>query len=121
MLSAATLVMAQGNLQFNQAILMTNAQSIIVPTDKVWKIESMTVGDGYSGGDNVRFFITLNGVENHLVYVSRSPSWGDRTNTAKALPLWIPAGVTVAVPSYGNNDTTTRIRTISILEFNIVE
>jgi len=120
-LLSLTLLHAQGNLQFNQVMLMSNGQSTTVPAGKVWKVVSMTAGDGINYGDDVRFFITLNGVQNHLIYLNRSQSYADRTNTAPALPLWIPGGTTVAIPTYGGTGSTTRIRNISIIEFNIIE
>lgn len=119
-LCSSLFALAQGTLQFNQALLMTNGNSLTVPSGKVWKVVSATVGDGVSFGDNIRFFITINGAENHLNYFSGSGSYGARSNTMPALPLWLPANTTVAVPAFGSNSNQTRIRNISILEFNIV-
>ena len=116
----ASVVAAQGNLQFNRAIVMSNGETFAVPAGKVWKITAMTVGDGINGDDAHRFFITLNGVQNHLIYSNRSGSWGDRSATAPSLPFWVPEGTTLGVPAFGGSTSTTRIRTLSILEFNLV-
>ena len=115
----ASVVAAQGNLQFNRAIVMSNGETFAVPAGKVWKITAMTVGDGINFNDDIRFFFTLNGVANHLIYTISSQSYGNRSN-APSLPFWIPEGTTLGVPAYGSNSFTTRIRTLSILEFNLV-
>ncbi|MCC6599626.1 MAG: hypothetical protein IT223_03015 [Crocinitomicaceae bacterium] len=114
------LTLAQGSLQFNQAILMTNGQSQNVPTGKVWKVISATVGDPINYSDNYTFFININGSANYLQWTGMTQSYGQRTSGMMALPLWLPAGTSVAIPAYGGSGGQTRLRTISIIEFNIV-
>ncbi len=100
---------AQGNLQFNQVILIdinfNTIQPIAVPAGKVWKIESAGSGSSSSNGVYLRnasataiaYFATTN--------VSSSP-----------YPYWLPSGFT---GSFQNIHPSLRM-SVSIIEFNVV-
>jgi hypothetical protein len=105
------------NLQFSQVILVTNMQT--VPTGKIWKVESYlptTVKvDSYSP---TAFNIVVNSVTypiGHSAYGnaggSNALAWSsEMVNTS--LPLWLPAGATVAAGS--------GIGLLSVIEFSAV-
>jgi hypothetical protein len=107
---------AQGNLQFNQTLLLSTTQTSnvllgTVPVGKVWKIEGF--GSGNSGasecawsfdGSNAAF-------RSGNVYLGGSAyQYSNSTST-----FWLPAGTTV----YSLNCSSI-YRWISIIEFNIV-
>jgi len=106
---------AQGNLQFNQALLLstTQASNVLlgtVPPGKVWKIEGFgTAADGYYecrfsyDGSNVAF--RAGSVH---IYGSAYSYAGEAKGS------WLPAGTTLY--SLGCNN----YRWVSIMEFNIV-
>ena len=106
---------AQGNLQFNQALLLstTQASNVLlgtVPPGKVWKIEGFgTAADGYYecrfsyDGSNVAF--RAGSVH---IYGSAYSYAGEAKGS------WLPAGTTLY--SLGCN----YYRWVSIMEFNIV-
>jgi hypothetical protein len=93
---------AQGNLQFNQVLLLdgnTNTPTYTVPAGKVWKIESLTASsiNGYLS-------LTINGSPSAVLQV---------INGGNNLPFWVPAGTVVGF-------YITNLGKVSILEFNIV-
>jgi hypothetical protein len=107
---------AQGNLQFNQTLLLSTTQTSnvllgTVPVGKVWKIEGF--GSGNSGasecawsfdGSNAAF-------RSGNVYLGGSAyQYSNSTST-----FWLPAGTTV----YSLNCSSI-YRCISIIEFNIL-
>ncbi|NDB35706.1 MAG: hypothetical protein EB023_10315 [Flavobacteriia bacterium] len=107
---------AQGNLQFNQTLLLstTQASNVLlgtVPAGKVWKIEGF--GSGNSGasecawsfdGSNAAF-------RSGNVYLGGSAyQYSNSTST-----FWLPAGTTVYSLNCSSN-----YRWISIIEFTIV-
>ncbi len=106
---------AQGNLQFNQALLLstTQASNVLlgtVPAGKVWKIEGFgTAADGYYecrfsyDGSNVAF--RAGSVH---IYGSAYSYAGEAKGS------WLPAGTTLY--SLGCN----YYRWVSIMEFNIM-
>jgi len=107
---------AQGNLQFNQPILITNVLST-VPAGKVWKIESFTPSSIYQthNGNPSAFQITING-DNRIVGmpagVNINYSPGSHSAVMHTLPIWLPAGATlIAGPG---------VAMISVIEFNLV-
>ena len=107
---------AQGNLQFNQPILITNVLST-VPAGKVWKIESFTPTSIYQAhnGNISAFQITING-DNRIVGmpagVNYNYSSGSHSAVMHTLPIWLPAGATlIAGPG---------VAMISVIEFNLV-
>ena len=103
---------AQGNLQFNQVLYLSNTSDNqtqwTVPAGKVWKMESVGVA---SSSLNVY-------VNNALAFIyagaySNSGTSGYYRN-ADASPIWLPAGSVLGhACSCGN-------RWFSIIEFNIV-
>jgi len=115
-LSLGMLAQAQGNLQFNQPILITNVLST-VPAGKVWKIESFTPSSIYQthNGNPSAFQITING-DNRIVGmpagVNINSSPGSHSAVMHTLPIWLPAGATlIAGPG---------VAMISVIEFNLV-
>jgi hypothetical protein len=102
--------LAQGNLQFNQVILLDIAgagtQAVSVPAGKVWKIESVSMG---SSGSTPSVFLRNSGLVN-IAHFSTSSS------VSATYPFWLPSGFT---GSFLNNYPSTRC-TISIIEFNVV-
>jgi hypothetical protein len=111
-------VKGQGNLQFNQALLLESSLSTCticwtVPTGKVWKVEQiMSSSDGLpSLYINNKELVTMTGT----AYATSSTSyWGHRWgyNT----PFWLPANSTMGFGSLGSPKNIT----FFVLEFNLV-
>ncbi len=108
-LAFGTAVKAQGNLQFNQVVLLTfnsNTSPYLsslytVPTGTVWKIEG-------AGCSNSLALYELNGLR-----ISHTINTG---GSSGALPLWLPAGTTMKFYNGGSYGCY-----VSILEFNVVQ
>jgi hypothetical protein len=93
---------AQGNLQFNQVLLLDGNSAYptyTVPAGKVWKLESFT-----SGTTNGVLYLTFNGSSVTAVSL---------INGGSNLPFWIPEGTVLGV-------NISQSGKVSILEFNIV-
>ena len=116
-------VFSQNNLQFNRALMETytgndftnNTQSIIatiiVPTGKVWKIESTSLTTPQSWG---QYLDQLN--DNNIAFIGNFHFSNKYPHTA-----WLPAGsynLTFYCPS--TSDGVIRIFSISGIEFNLV-
>ena len=107
---------AQGNLQFNQALLLsTNQASNVllgtVPVGKVWKVEGF--GSGNSGASECgwSFDGTNAAFRSGNVYLGGSAYQTSNSTST----FWLPAGTTVYSLNCASN-----YRWISIIEFNIV-
>jgi hypothetical protein len=120
---------SQGNLQFNQVLLLTGTGT--VPASKVWKVESVlssstlaAYNDNTSSVNTVSLNILVNGI---TVTVERSSVgigsqtgsagvmrayWGYASGGVTRLPFWLPAGSTLA-PS-------TNAMGVSVIEFNVL-
>jgi len=99
---------AQGNLQFNQVKLVSTSDT--VPVNKVWKVESIL----YSTSHENNASILLNG-QTVMVRTFNFSPWGSSSSTGSwemKFPFWIPSTSTLAS---GSN-----VRTISIIEYNII-
>ena len=95
---------AQGNLQFNQVLLLdvTNpANSVTVPAGKVWKIESAIMNQ-----NNSYTQLQIGGVSYYLSSTS---------TLYKNVPFWIPSGTSLGLLSPSGH-----LGKISIIEFNVV-
>ncbi|MFM1810160.1 MAG: hypothetical protein RLZZ382_1385 [Bacteroidota bacterium] len=93
---------AQGNLQFNQALLFSGTTLNTVPAGKVWKVEN--TGQSYTnGGSSAYSSLVING-QNWFPQASGG--------TLPSGSIWLPAGATIA----GWSGTTQ----YNIIEFNIV-
>lgn len=103
-------IKAQGNLQFNQIILLDIAsgatQAITVPANKVWKIES--VGTGTSSNPNVDLR------NSSAVSIAHFASMTGTGATA-AFPFWLPAGFSGSFINFNSARSC-----ISIIEFNVI-
>jgi hypothetical protein len=93
---------AQGNLQFNQVLILdgnTSTPTYTVPAGKVWKVESATISsiNGYLA-------LSINGSAASILQV---------VNGGNNLPYWLPAGTLVGfyIASVGK---------VSIIEFNVI-
>ena len=107
---------AQGNLQFNQALLLsTNQASNVllgtVPVGKVWKVEGF--GSGNSGASECgwSFDGTNAAFRSGNVYLGGSAYQTSNSTST----FWLPAGTTVYSLNCASN-----YRWISIIEFNII-
>ena len=104
---------AQGNLQFNQVLLLSapsnNASQWSVPVGKVWKIEALGAHSPYT-------YVYLN---NQLAFEHNGPvsstSGGYYRHSASS-PIWLPEGTILGHVS-GNSSA---YRWFSIIEINIV-
>ncbi len=100
---------AQGNLQFNQVILLdinfNTIQPIAVPAGKVWKIESTGSGSSSSNGVYLR-----NASATPIAFFSTMSA------STSVYPYWLPSGFT---GSFQNFSPSIRC-TVSIIEFNVV-
>ena len=107
---------AQGNLQFNQALLLsTNQASNVllgtVPVGKVWKVEGF--GSGNSGASECgwSFDGTNAAFRSGNVYLGGSAYQSSNSTST----FWLPAGTTVYSLNCASN-----YRWMSIIEFNII-
>ncbi len=108
--------LAQGNLQFNQALLLsTNQASNVllgtVPAGKVWKVEGF--GSGNSGASECgwSFDGTNAAFRSGNVYLGGSAYQTSNSTST----FWLPSGTTI----YSLN-CTSNYRWMSIIEFNII-
>jgi hypothetical protein len=109
------LLKAQGNLQFNQVLLLSTTASSntllgTVPSGKVWKVEGFgTNATSYNSCgfslDGVNTFIRTGGID---IYN------GSYTYVVDVDNVWIPAGTPVWAMACTYN------RWISVIEFNVV-
>ncbi|MBM3164661.1 MAG: hypothetical protein FJZ80_04285 [Bacteroidetes bacterium] len=104
---------AQGNLQFNQVLLLSasasNPTQWTVPAGKTWKIESMGCYASY-------MFVYFNN-SSAFEYVGHyANTTGAYYRGSDAGAIWLPAG-TILGHSSSNSSA---YRWFSILEFNIV-
>lgn len=115
----------QGNLQFNQVLLVSGSQA--VPAGKVWKVESalisniLTPSATQSHMNTNGAYILVNG--NSIAVSGTYASWGTPSVTWNAsgtmttsgnlttFPLWLPAGTSLAASS--------NVTYVSVMEFNI--
>ncbi|MDG1428407.1 MAG: hypothetical protein P8H56_09350 [Crocinitomicaceae bacterium] len=98
----SSLSFAQGNLQFNQVLVLdaTPAGNLVtVPADKVWKIESVALSN-----NNAYFQIQWGGL-NYFVLNNSSPYAN--------LPFWLPSNESISLVANVNSK-------VSIIEFNVV-
>lgn len=110
-----TTLFGQGNLEFNQVKLI--AASETVPTNKVWKIESVLYlpHNFTSGTSTVNNEIILNGT-NIIVRTLKISSIINQGAYSlvweQTFPIWLPAGSTVA--------SSTGVFGISVIEYNLI-
>jgi len=104
---------AQGNLQFNQVLLLNatanNTAQWTVPAGKTWKIETM-------GSYSSTMYVYLNNSIAFEYIGDYNNNFGAYYRGSDAPALWIPSG-TVLGHSSSNGSA---FRYFSILEFNIV-
>lgn len=116
---------AQGTLQFNQVKLVS---SETVPSGKVWKVVSVisTSDLSIAGGVDASSKSTQIAIDGITCYVVQNSSWigsssGSNANprpygyssvAPTALPLWLPAGTTLAAG--------TNVSKVSVIEFNVI-
>jgi hypothetical protein len=107
---------AQGNLQFNQALLLSTNQASnellgTVPVGKVWKVEGF--GSGNSGASECgwSFDGTNAAFRSGNVYLGGSAYQSSNSTST----FWLPAGTTIYSLNCASN-----YRWMSIIEFNIV-
>lgn len=93
---------AQGNLQFNQALLFSGQTINTVPAGKIWKVEN-TAQSYTSSGSPLYSSLVIN-AQNWFPQGS-----GGSLPTG---PIWLPAGSTIS----GYHATTQ----FNIIEFNII-
>ena len=113
-----TIVKGQGNLQFNQALLLESSLSTCitcwtVPAGKVWKVEQIMSNSDVlpSLYVNNKELVTMTGhafATNSTSYYAHR--WGYNT------PFWLPANSTMGFGSLGSSKNIT----FFVLEFNIV-
>ncbi len=104
---------AQGNLQFSKVITYsgsTGGVNYTVPTDKIWKIETIGVATNYG---NTYFNFNLNGITS----ITRLQGSGNLSNT----PIWLKSGDIFNIDWYNNVTSSYAGYLISILEFNIIQ
>jgi hypothetical protein len=110
-----SILSAQGNLQFNQVLILSKNTLYTVPSGKVWKITSATYTQRgfYYGNANEEPTFELNGTSQYLTTFSHyfaNGYFGDVFSTA--FPMWLPASTTIRPKG--------AIETMYALEFNVV-
>jgi hypothetical protein len=101
-LFAGSSLFGQGNLQFNQVLLLdasTTGNAYSVPSGKVWKIENIACS-----GNNCYVQLQMSGLNYYL---------SNTSSTYNHLPFWLPTGG--AYTLIGSSTAK-----VSIIEFNIV-
>jgi hypothetical protein len=93
---------AQGNLQFNQALLFSGQTLNTVPAGKIWKVEN-TAQSYSTSGSALYSSLVINGQA-----WFPQPSGGSLPSG----PIWLPAGSTIS--GYSANTQ------FNIIEFNII-
>ena len=111
-------VFAQGNLQFNQVLLLSTSQnsSILlgtVPAGKTWKIEGY--GTNLTSYYNCDF--SFNGVNPAFRAGSTDSYSAAYTYVSSTQQFWLPAGT--PLHAFACNGTS-GYRWVSIIEFNII-
>ena len=122
---------SQGNLQFNQAKIISNTDPPqTVPAGKVWKIESVFSNDqdiyaASTSGANQSFFTTCGVPSVWYFYYGRylainniPISFGVHSSGEQMtqLPIWVPAGSTICTCT----NSSLCARGYSVIEFNII-
>lgn len=123
---------AQGNLQFNQAKIISNTDPPqTVPAGKVWKIESVfTAGDQdvygvQTSGTNLSLFPACSVPSFYYLYSGRylainniPISFGIHSagEQMTQLPIWVPAGSNICTCT----NSSLCARGYSVIEFNII-
>lgn len=110
---------AQGNLQFNQVLKITDTD-VTVPTGKVWKVESyhqQTVGistnmptTGCADLSRPRPYFVDNVLYHHLAPVGNGVG-GYPSAATNEFPLWLSEGSTLRTSCPGDF--------LSVIEFNV--
>jgi hypothetical protein len=93
---------SQGNLQFNQVLVLdapVAGNQVTVPAGKVWKIESVAMAS-----NNAYFQIQWAGLSYFIVNTSSGYN---------NMPFWLPSNATITL--LGSSATK-----VSIIEFNVV-
>lgn len=108
-------IVAQGNLQFNQVLLLSSSTNNLsqwtVPQGKTWKIEAI-------GGNQSYISVYLN---NQYAFEYHGGGGSSGANIAylrhsSSSPVWLPAGTVLG----HSGNYTNNFRWFSIIEFNIV-
>ena len=103
---------AQGNLQFNQTLLLNatanNTAQWTVPAGKTWKIETM-------GSYSVTMFVYLNNSIAFEYIGDFNNNQGSYYRGSDAGAIWLPAGTIL-----GHSSSNGAFRWFSVLEFNII-
>lgn len=111
---------AQGNLQFNQ-VIMVGTQQQTVPSGKVWKVNSfLQTVTTYSGNNNSTSCSSTSWHSPFIMNGDRYYAFSGLTTGSGTLfmgvgnhfPFWAPAGTTFQTVCSGD--------VLSIIEFNIV-
>lgn len=102
LLSISVVSFSQGNLQFNQVLVLdapVAGNQVTVPAGKVWKIESVAMA-----ANNAYFQIQWAGLSYFIVNTSSGYN---------NMPFWLPSNATITL--IGSSATK-----VSIIEFNVV-
>lgn len=103
---------AQGNLQFNQVLLLNNGTTYTVPSGKVWKLES-AVYNTYSITYGSSAKLVINGSTVELIPFSFNDGNGtNRAPVTEVFPFWLPENATI--------QPTQAISKVSVVEFNVI-
>lgn len=116
LLAFTGLCRAQGNLQFNQVLLLAaGGGQQTVPTGKIWKLTAGS-SQGQSLNSARPFYLLINDLQNHFVFRSQDGNNQPTTSSNTTFPFWVPGGTTVEVPAVSAGG----FRSVSVIEFNIV-
>lgn len=98
----SSLSFAQGNLQFNQVLLLdvsNPANAVIVPAGKVWKIESVALSS-----NNAYVQLVIGGTSFFLA---------NSSVPFEHFPYWVPGGTSLGL--FGSAQGK-----LSVIEFNVI-
>lgn len=139
LLTFASTMFAQGNMQFNQikrlaysgtvsSYFNSNGDpvtlaSVSVPAGKVWKIESGSIfGSWSNSGVKMLTSDMALFVDNQIVYLGESSySSAMQRNSSTSAPIWLGPGTYSFSYYCGNSLASSYKAVISAIEFNIVQ
>lgn len=120
---------AQGNLQFNQVVLIqatasassntnTTLQSVSVPAGKVWKIEHASLIQD-PNGNRATSALSCDMYLDNVLVIGHENNARDG-NKPNPFPLWLPEGTYQLTVYQATGLTLTYSGSLSAIEFNVV-
>jgi hypothetical protein len=104
--------MAQGNLQFNQTLVLSLGNTYTVPAGKTWKVESAVYSSPSLTFNNGASAYIDNAKVSLIPFAFYDGTTTGRSPYSTAFPMWLPAATTIT-PS----EQTSKM---FVIEFNVI-